>query len=93
MLKDGFVYLGEGAPVNNALLGKSILIKCAQNIRRWGTNKNIGQLAIEGMQPETVLDYTGTITVPLGQIHHVIDISEKALKTFNYDRQDSTISV
>jgi hypothetical protein len=93
MLKDRFVYIGIGKAVNDELLGKSILIKQAQNIRRWGTDKNIGQLATDGKQEETVLDYTGTITVPLSQIHHSIELSKKSIKSFEYETENSTISI
>ena len=82
ILDGEFVYLGKGKKIDCPLLGNSILIEEAQNIRRWGTTKNIGQLATEGKQNETILDYTGTITVPVGRILQVLEMTEQAKKTF-----------
>jgi len=77
-----FVYLGKGKKIDCPLLGNSILIEQAQNIRRWGTSKNIGQLATEGKQTKTILDYTGTITVPVGRVLQILEMTEQAKKTF-----------
>jgi len=82
ILDGEFVYLGKGKKIDSPLLGNSILIEEAQNIRRWGTTKNIGQLATEGKQDETILDYTGTITVPVGRVLQVLEMTEQAKKTF-----------
>jgi len=82
ILDGEFVYLGKGKKIDCPLLGNSIKIEQAYNIRRWGTTKNIGQLATEGKQNETILDYTGTITVPVGRILQVLEMTENAIKTF-----------
>lgn len=82
ILDGEFVYLGKGKKIDCPLLGNSIKIEQAYNIRRWGTTKNIGQLATEGKQNETILDYTGTITVPVGRILQVLEMTEQAIKTF-----------
>lgn len=47
-------------------------------IRRWGTLKGIGQLALEGPQKDTVLDAAGTVRVPDSALIAVIETSEKA---------------
>jgi len=39
--------------------GNERLLKNASVIRRWGTSKGLGQLAIDGQQSETVLDFCG----------------------------------
>lgn len=82
IIESGFVYIGTGERIKDQLLGESIKIKKASNIRRWGTDKNIGQLAIEGKKENTVLDYTGTITVPVSKIINTIDVLPGAAKTF-----------
>ena len=82
IIQSGFVYIGEGERVTDELLGNSIMIKEAKNVRRWGTEKNLGQLAYEGKQPNTILDYTGTITVPVDKLIHTIDIQESVKDTF-----------
>jgi hypothetical protein len=40
-------------------------IKNCNVIRRWGTTKGLGQLAIEGPLEKTVLDFCGDIIVPI----------------------------
>lgn len=39
--------------------GDTGTLKNASVIRRWGTSRGLGQLAIDGPQPETVLDHCG----------------------------------
>jgi len=51
----------------------SITIKNAQVIRRWGTSKGLGQLALEGKQSNTVLDDSGTVTIPAHAVVAVFD--------------------
>ncbi len=84
IIDNAFVYIGYGERYTDELLGDCILVRSAHNIRRWGTTKNIGQLAYEGNQSETVLDFTGTITVPLSRIVHIIEVTEQAAKTYGF---------
>ncbi len=56
----GWVWVGEVSRE-----GEHLVIKNAKNIRRWGTTKGLGQLALEGAQPNTVLDAAGTVKVPM----------------------------
>lgn len=52
--------------------GDQYVIERCFNIRRWGTLTGLGQLAMEGPQPDTVLDYYGVfrnhILAEVGQI-------------------------
>ena len=52
----GWVFVGD---VERS--GDDVTITNAQCIRRWGTTKGLGQLAIEGPQNSTVLDDMGTV--------------------------------
>lgn len=54
----GFVYAG-----NVSFEGSYIVIDDAVNLRRWGTERGLGQLALEGLQPETKADRCGVIRV------------------------------
>lgn len=56
VLDRGFVYVGalEEANGRYKLTG-------AKNIRRWGTNKGLGQLVLNGPQENTKFDECGTV--------------------------------
>lgn len=56
----GFVFVGDVS-----IDGEWVVISNAKNVRRWGTTKGLGQLAVEGPQPETKLDMGGTVKAPL----------------------------
>lgn len=67
VLDKGFVYVG------NLITGdKFLTIMEARNIRRWGTTRGLGQLALEGPQPNTVLDNCGTVRALIGELKHII---------------------
>lgn len=51
ILQRGWVVIGEMERD-----GPYVTLRNAAVIRRWGTDKGIGQLAIEGPRPETILD-------------------------------------
>ena len=74
VLINGFVYVGLIARADDGY----IEIKDAKNIRRWGTTRGLGQLAIQGPQKETILDDTGIIRVPLHSLIFILDCQEKA---------------
>lgn len=64
----GFVYVGHVEIDDNFTI-----ITDAKNIRKWGTTKGLGQLAVEGPQDETVLDLVGTVRVPSHAVISIID--------------------
>lgn len=43
--------------------GPTVVVTDGFVVRRWGTDKGLGQLAVEGPRPETVLDRTPRIEV------------------------------
>ena len=71
VLDKGWVYIGY---LNE---DKSILEK-ASCIRRWGTTKGLGELALEGKKENTVLEKCGTIIFnKQNEIHNIIcDVSK-----------------
>lgn len=52
----GFVYVGRFAKDGN-----DVTLTEARNVRRWGTDAGLGQLAAEGPRPNTKLDPAGTV--------------------------------
>ena len=64
----GFVYVGAVAHD-----GEWCKVTNARNIRRWGTTKGLGELALKGPQPDTVLDEVGTVSVPAHAVISIID--------------------
>ena len=63
VLQRGWVVVGDLAEDTPS----KVKIENASVVRRWGTSKGLGQLALEGPLPNTVLDACGVVeTHPLG---------------------------
>lgn len=58
VITNGFVLIGDVTAVKS-----TYVVKEASVIRRWGTTKGLGQIALEGPTSETVLDPCGTVEV------------------------------
>jgi len=56
--------------------GTRCFLKNAQVIRRWGTTKGLGELALEGKKKETILDATNGV-VEFDVLTMVLSISAK----------------
>jgi hypothetical protein len=67
ILDKGFVYIGT-----LSIDDKMATIEDAQCIRKWGTTKGLGQLALEGPQSSTVLDKVGTVVCLKEELKHAI---------------------
>ncbi len=68
----GFVYVGHVEVAD----GWCVITR-AQNIRKWGTKRGLGQLALDGPQPDTVLDPVTTVRVPHpSSLVHLLDTEE-----------------
>lgn len=67
VLDRGWVYVGW-----TRREGDLLIISEAKNIRRWGTTRGLGQLALEGAQPNTVLDPAGIVKVPMRAVLHTV---------------------
>lgn len=52
----GWVFIGR-----RSVDGDEVTLTDAKCIRRWGTTKGLGQLALEGPQENTKLDPAGTV--------------------------------
>lgn len=68
VLDRGFVYVGS---IEHD--GEWCVIKDARNIRYWGTERGLGQLALEGPTDKTRLDAVGTVRAPARAVISVID--------------------
>lgn len=56
----GFVWIGD-----TCRHGDSVYMANAQNIRQWGTQKGLGELAMEGPKAETELDPVPSVVIPM----------------------------
>lgn len=65
----GWIFLGN---VSVELNGDQ-LIDEAKIIRNWGTSKGLGQIALTGPTPKTILDDAGTVRVPLRSVVAIFD--------------------
>jgi len=68
VVTQGFVYTGNVESLDEG----HIVVNQAFNIRQWGTDKGLGQLAVEGKQSGTVLDDCGIVIVPYQQIVSIL---------------------
>jgi hypothetical protein len=75
VLDRGFVYAGDVT-----IDGDWCIISDAQNVRRWGTSRGLGELAEKGPQRNTQLDPSGTVKAPLRAVIAMIAISSERAK-------------
>ena len=68
VVERGFVYVG-----NVVHDGEWCVVSNAKNIRRWGTTKGLGELALNGPTDSTLLDDTGTVRIPAHAVIALID--------------------
>lgn len=54
----GWVFVGEVSQEQ----GNTVISK-AKNVRRWGTTKGLGEIALNGPTQQTVLDEMGTVSL------------------------------
>lgn len=67
----GWVFVGDASwdGAGNVTLGN------ASVVRRWGTKKGLGELALGGATSTTVLDLCGTVRVPSGSVVAVFNVA------------------
>lgn len=68
VLDRGFVYVGQ---VEHD--GDWCVITEASNVRYWGTERGLGQLALEGPTDKTRLDVVGTVRAPARAVISILD--------------------
>ncbi len=68
VLDRGFVHVGQ---VDHD--GEWCVITNAHNIRYWGTERRLGQLALEGPTGKTKLDASGTVRAPARAVICLLD--------------------
>lgn len=68
-LDRAWVYIGAVEQTESG-----ITISGAKCIRRWGTSKGLGQLALEGPQENTKLELYGEVEVPRHAVISLIDV-------------------
>jgi hypothetical protein len=71
VIDNGFVHVGDCSRLPDGTLR----IDACKNIRVWGTDKGIGQLAA-GPTTETVVDDCGTVLVPASRIVFFVAVKE-----------------
>ena len=76
VLDRGFVYVGD-----IVIDGDWCVISNARNIRYWGTERGLGQLALDGPTPKTKLDIVGVVRAPMRAVISVIDSEEAKCKS------------
>lgn len=59
-------------------IGDDYKLTNASVIRKWGTTKGIGELALAGKTSDTILDPCGSVTVPGLAVIALIDVKEGA---------------
>jgi hypothetical protein len=64
----GFVYVGDVE-----VSADWCVITKAKNVRKWGTSKGLGELALNGPLADTILDDVGTVRVPMRAVISLID--------------------
>lgn len=71
VVDNGWVFLGDHEWIDG---GKTLFLKAPLNIRAWGTDRGLGQLAIEGPQSETVLDAFTDLYIPQNKVCYTMDV-------------------
>ena len=64
VLTNGWVFMGNYFPATKT---KPAYIEEAMNIRQWGTTAGLGEIALKGPTPSTVLDPCGVIVLDTPQ--------------------------
>jgi hypothetical protein len=75
IVQSGWVFCGEVSDIEGS--PDLVRVNNAYNIRVWGTTQGVGELALHGKRPETILDVYGVVTLPKSAILAYIDCVTK----------------
>lgn len=75
VIEGGWVMVGE--PVMDR---ESVTLNKAYVIRKWGTDKGLGQIAMNGPTKETILDKLGTAFIERRQVRFTIPCDDTSWK-------------
>jgi hypothetical protein len=65
----GWVFIGNVLTDSNG----DQIINEAKVIRVWGTTKGLGEIALTGLTPKTILDEAGTVRIPARSVVALFD--------------------
>lgn len=68
----GFVYVGDVRYDESFCI-----VNNAYNIRKWGTTRGLGELALNGPTGSTEMDKVGTVRIPSRAVISIIDSEAK----------------
>lgn len=71
VLQRGWIFIGDLAKD-----GEEVVLSNAKNIQRWGTTDGLGQLALSGPTPDTVLKDAGTVRCHVLTVVFHMDVDE-----------------
>jgi hypothetical protein len=72
VVDSGWVLVGE-----SNTQAKQVILTNASVVRVWGTNKGLGQIALDGPTSGTVLDKIGVVYIERSQIKFLVDCDDK----------------
>jgi hypothetical protein len=72
VVQSGWVFVGTRNPARTDV----VELTDAACVRRWGTTRGLGELALSGPLKETVLDPCGRVEVPHHAVHFMIDAEQ-----------------
>lgn len=73
VLPGRWMYRGYVEEIREGAIVRSLIIRDAWCIRVWGTTRGLGQIAVEGPTPSTVLDYYHIVRVDdMTGVHRIL---------------------
>jgi hypothetical protein len=67
--------------------GDYVVINNAYNIRRWGTTEGLGEIALKGPRPDTILDFYGTVRIIVFGVVGSVECAEEPWAKWEKNRK------